>query len=233
MTDPKGKRPANPVPKPDPAGFETGSSRTIPHSRLQASKNPGARNGPSSQARGLYSCADSLRFARTQASGIFKDMSMDAPLSDLNQFRRSLDSQMSILSRAEGHIKKLSTIARKKKAELTVALGTYLETRLDKDPQVALNLSRRSLTTEEALPIVSPPTSPPLSAFTAASLSTSQLWSSPEIATRTPSSSITMAPRKPARPEQPTTLQRSSAQRSISFLTPPENNGGTAMTPEP
>lgn len=233
MNDPKGKRPANPVPKPDPADSETGSSRTIPHSRLQRSKKPFLRKHLSSQVSGLYSSADSLRFARTQERGIFKDMSMDAPLSDLNQYRRNLDSQMYILSLAEGHIKKLSTIARKRKAELTVALGTSLETLLNKDPQVALNLSRRSLTTEEVLPIVSPPTSPPLSAFTAASLSTSQLWSSPETATKTPSSSITMAPRKPARPEQPTTLRRSSAQRSISFLTPPENSGGTAMTPEP
>lgn len=204
-----------------------GSSPTSPPALQLPPQKYGTPYHASRAVNGLYSCADSLRFARTQRKGIFKVMSMDAQLSDAKAYSESLDSQMSILTRAEEHMRKLKTTVRKKRAAVLARIHSDLVKLLDKEPDMIYRLSRASSTVTETLDPLSPPTSPARSGSTAALSATYPPLELLEIPTTPPRSTTTGVRPVPARPVKPTRLQRSARLPSASSQPPQASNGST------
>lgn len=216
-------------PRPVASAFEPGSLRISPHRQQFIPKKYGIPYHASMEVRGLYGSVDSLRFARTQSVGIFKDMPTDVPLLDAKAYRESLDSQMSTLRRAEDHLRKLKTTVRKKRADVQERIRIELETLLNRDPELISRISKASSIVTETLELPSPPTSPARSGSTAALSATSPHLELLEIPMTPPKSTTTGARPVPARPVKPTRLQRTARLTSASSQQPQGNNGSTAI----
>lgn len=212
-------------PKPEADASEVGSSRTSPPALQLPPRTCGPQHPLTKAVNGLHTCVDNLRYARPQGRGIFRDMSTDVPLLVAKAYRESLDSQLSILSRAAEHMRKLKTTALKKRAAMSVRIRTELETLLDKDPELISRISRSSSTVTETLDPLSPPTSPALSGSTAALSGTYPRLELLEIPTTPPKSTTTGVTPTPARPVKPTRLRRTVRPPSTSFQQRLENNG--------